>query len=355
MIKRYKTKQIFVGDVAVGGDAPISVQSMTYTNTCDVKATVEQINRLHFAGADIVRVAVPNMEDAIALQEIKKQTSLPIVADIHFHYKLALEAAKWVDCIRFNPGNISDKNKIKQIVQACKERSLPVRIGVNCGSLESQFEDKYGQTSKGMVESALYNIKYLEDLDFDQIKISLKASDVQRTVEAYRMLRPLNDYPFHLGVTEAGTQFHSTIKSSIAMGALLLDGIGDTLRVSMTGELEKEIEVGRAILKDAGLIKEGLNIISCPTCGRIEADLVSAVKEVEDATKHIKTPLNVSVMGCVVNAIGEAKSADVAIAYGKGSGLIIKKGEVIDKLSTDKLLKRFLEEVEIEANKEKTI
>jgi len=353
MITRHKTKKIYVGDVAIGGDAPISVQSMTYSNTHDVQATVEQINRLHFAGADIVRVAVPNMEDALALKQIKEQTSLPIVADIHFHYKLALEAAKWVDCIRFNPGNINDKNKIKEIVKACKERSLPVRIGVNCGSLESQFENKYGQTAIGMVESAMYNIKYLEDLDFTDIKVSLKASDVQRTVEAYRMLRPKNDYPFHLGVTEAGTQFHSTIKSSIALGSLLLDGIGDTMRISMTGELEKEIEVGRAILKDAGIIKEGLNIISCPTCGRIEADLVSAVAEVEKATAHIKTPLNVSVMGCVVNAIGEAKSADVAIAYGKGSGLIIKKGEIVEKLPTDKLLARFLEEVEKEAEIQK--
>jgi (E)-4-hydroxy-3-methylbut-2-enyl-diphosphate synthase len=353
MINRYKTKQIFVGNVAVGGDAPISVQSMTYTKTSDIEATVEQIKLLHFAGADIVRVAVPDMEAANALKAIKAQTSLPIVADIHFNYKLALKAAEVVDCIRFNPGNISDKNKIKEIINACKQRNLPVRVGVNCGSLEKQFEDKYGQTAKGMVKSAIYNIKYLEDLDFQDIKVSLKASDVQRTVEAYRMLRPLNNYPFHLGVTEAGTQFHSTIKSSIALGSLLLDGIGDTMRVSMTGELEKEIEVGRAILKDAGIIKEGLNIISCPTCGRIEADLVSAVAEVEKATAHIRTPLNVSVMGCVVNALGEAKNADVAIAYGKGSGLIIKKGKIVDKLPTDKLLARFLEEVDIEAAKQK--
>ncbi len=351
MIQRYETKKIYVGDVAIGGDAPISVQSMTYSKTSDIEATLEQIKRLHFAGADIVRVAVPDMAAANALKEIKKRSSLPIVADIHFNYRLALIAAEVVDCIRFNPGNISDKNKIKEIIKACKNRKIPVRIGVNCGSLEEQFEDKYGQTALGMVKSAQYNIKYLEDLGFDDIKISLKASDVQRTVEAYRMLRPLNNYPFHLGVTEAGTLFHSTIKSSIALGSLLLDGIGDTMRISITGELEKEIEVGRAILKDAGIVKDGLNIISCPTCGRIEADLVSAVKEVEDATRHIKAPLNVSVMGCVVNAIGEAKSADVAIAYGKGSGLIIKKGEVIEKLPTDKLLDRFLQEVESEANK----
>jgi (E)-4-hydroxy-3-methylbut-2-enyl-diphosphate synthase len=256
-----------------------------------------------------------------------------------------------VDCIRINPGNIGDKSRVKEIVKACQERNLPIRIGVNCGSLEEQFENKYGQTAQGMVASAQYNIQFLEDLGFTDIKISLKASDVQRTVEAYRLLRPLNAYPFHLGVTEAGTLFHSTIKSSIALGSLLLDGIGDTLRVSITGELEKEIEVGRAILKDAGLIKEGLNIISCPTCGRIEADLVDAVAQVEEKTKHIKTPLNVSVMGCVVNALGEAKSADVAIAYGKGSGLIIKKGETIAKLPTQELLERFLKEVEEEAKK----
>ncbi len=351
-IKRYPTKKIYVGDVAIGGDSPISVQSMTYTKTSDVEATVEQIRALHFAGADIVRVAVPDMAAANALKAIKEQTSLPLVADIHFNHKLALIAAESVDCIRLNPGNIGNKQRVAEVVRACKERNLPIRIGVNCGSLEAQFEDKYGQTARGMVESADYNIKYLEDLGFEDIKISLKASDVQRTVEAYRMLRPMNNYPFHLGVTEAGTLFHSTIKSSIALGSLLLDGIGDTMRISITGELEKEIEVGRAILKDSGLTKEGLNIISCPTCGRIEADLVTAVAEVEERTKHIKTPLNVSVMGCVVNALGEAKSADVAIAYGKGTGLIIKKGETIAKLPTEELLERFLEEVEKEAKKE---
>lgn len=282
MIKRYPTKKIYVGNVPIGGDAPISVQSMTYSKTSDVQATVEQIRRLHFAGADIVRVAVPDKEAANALKEIKKQVTLPIVADIHFNYRLALIAAEVVDCIRINPGNIGDKKRVEEVVKACKQRNLPIRIGVNCGSLEKEFEDKYGQTAQGMIASADYNIKFLEDLDFTDIKVSLKASDVQRTVEAYRGLRPKNNYPFHLGVTEAGTQFHSTIKSSIALGSLLLDGIGDTLRVSMTGELEKEIEVGRAILKDAGLVKEGLNIISCPTCGRIEADLVSAVALVEE-------------------------------------------------------------------------
>lgn len=353
MIKRYPTKQIKVGDVLIGGDAPISVQSMAFTKTSDIEATVEQIRALHFAGADIVRLAVPDKQAANSLKEIKKQSSLPIVADIHFHYKLALIAAEVVDCIRINPGNIGDKARVKEVVKACQQRNLPIRIGVNSGSLEKQFEDRYGQTPKGMVASADYNIKYLEDLGFSDIKISLKASDVQRTVEAYRTLRPMNNYPFHLGVTEAGTKFHSTVKSSIALGSLLLDGIGDTLRVSMTGELEEEIKVGRAILKDTGISKEGLNIISCPTCGRIEADLVSAVAQVEERTKHIRTPLDVSVMGCVVNAIGEAKSADVAIAFGKGSGLVMKKGEVIAKLSGNALIDKFIEEVEIEAEKRK--
>jgi len=352
MITRYPTKKIYVGDVAVGGDAPISVQSMTFSRTHDVEATVEQINRLHFAGCDIVRVAVPDMEDALALKSIKERISLPLVADIHFNYKLALVAAESVDCIRFNPGNIGEKSRIKEIVKACQERSLPIRVGVNAGSLEKEFENRYGQTAEGMVASAEYNIKFLEDLGFEDIKVSLKASDVERTVEAYRMLRPKNHYPFHLGVTEAGTKFHATVKSAIGLGTLLLDGIGDTMRVSITGELEEEINVGRAILKDSGAAKGGLNIISCPTCGRIEADLVSAVAEVEERTQHIEVPLNVSVMGCVVNAIGEAKHADVAIAYGKGSGLVMVKGDVVARLSEAELVDRFVDEVEKMAEQE---
>ncbi len=352
MKDRYLTKKIYVGDVAIGGDAPISVQSMTFSDTHDIEDTVSQINRLHFAGADIVRVAVTDMEAALALKEIKDRVSLPLIADIHFNYKLALEAAKWVDAIRFNPGNIGEKSRIAEIVKACKERNLPIRIGVNSGSLEKEFDQKYGPTAEGMVASAEYNIKYLEDLDFTDIKISLKASDVERTVDAYRMLRPKNNYPFHLGVTEAGTIFHATIKSSIGLGALLLDGIGDTMRISITGELEEEIKVGKAILKDSGRLQEGLNIISCPTCGRIEADLVSAVAEVERRTAHIKTPMDVSVMGCVVNAIGEAKHADVAIAFGKGSGLIMVGGEVVAKLPESQLVDRFVTEVENFASKE---
>jgi len=353
MIKRYPTKQIFVGTIPIGGDAKIPVQSMTYTKTHDVEGTVEQIRRLHFAGCDIVRVAVPDYEDAHALKAIKAQSSLPLVADIHFNYRLALIAAEVVDCIRINPGNIGNKERVKEVVHACNERNIPIRIGVNSGSLEKEFDEKYGPTAKGMVESALYNIKYLEDLGFTNMKVSLKASDVERTVDAYRMLRPLTPYPFHLGVTEAGTLFHSTIKSSIALGTLLLEGIGDTLRVSITGELEEEIKVGRAILKDSGVQAEGLNIISCPTCGRLEANLVKAVAEVEMRTKHITAPLNISVMGCVVNAIGEAKHADVAIAFGKGQGLVMVKGEVVAKLKEDNLVDAFLEAVEKAASEYK--
>jgi len=351
MIQRYPTKKIYVGDVAVGGDAPISTQSMTYSDTHNVAATVEQINRLHFAGANLVRVAVPDMKDALALKSIKEQISLPLIADIHFNHKLALIAAESVDCIRFNPGNIGNKQKVAEIVKACQERNIPIRIGVNAGSLEKEFDNKYGPTAEAMVASADYNIKFLEDLGFTDIKISLKASDVQRTVEAYRMLRPKNNYPFHLGVTEAGTIFHATVKSAIGLGTLLLEGIGDTMRVSITGELEQEIKVAKAILKDSGALPDGLNIISCPTCGRIEADLVTAVEEIERRTAHIKTPLDVSVMGCVVNAIGEAAHADVAIAYGKGKGLVMVKGNVVANLDESELVDRFVSEVEKMAEK----
>lgn len=317
---RVDTKKIFVGNVAVGGDAPISVQSMTFTKTKDIKATKDQIDRLQLAGCDIVRVAVSDEDDAYALAKLKKQVSLPIVADIHFRYKLALIALESVDCIRINPGNIGDKSRIYEIAKGCINRNIPIRIGVNGGSLEKKFEQKYGATPMGMVESALYNIKLLEDCGFNNIKISLKASDVERTIKAYRMLRPKVNYPFHIGVTEAGTIYHSIIKSSMALGNLLMDGIGDTIRVSMTGELEEEVKAAKAILKYSGRQKEGVTIVSCPTCGRIESDLVSAIKVVEERVKHIKKPLHISVMGCAVNALGEAKHADIAIAFGNKGG-----------------------------------
>lgn len=347
--KRFKTREIKVGNVVVGGNAPISVQSMLFSKTRDIESSLEQINRLYFAGADIVRLACLDMIDARALKEIKQKSPLPLIVDIHFNHKLAIFCAEFIDGIRINPGNIGSKENIKDVVKACKERGIPIRIGVNHGSIEKQFSDKYGYNLDAMLESALYNIKLLEDLDFFDIKISMKTSDVQKTIEAYERLRPLCDYPFHLGVTEAGTKFHSTIKSSIALGNLLLKGIGDTIRVSMTGELEEEIRVARAILQDSGVQKSGINIVSCPTCGRIQSDLIKAIKIVEEKTKHINKPLNISVMGCVVNALGEAKGADVAIAFGKNQGLIIRHGEVVARLKEDKLVERFLLEVEDEA------
>ena len=258
------------------------------------------------------------------------------------------DLAEFVDAIRINPGNIGGKEKIKKVVNACKERNLPIRIGVNSGSLEEQFEQKYGRSVKAMVESALYNIKLLEDFDFRDIAVSLKSSDTANTMAAYRSLRGMVDYPFHLGVTEAGTTFHATIKSAIALGGLLMEGIGDTMRVSITGELEEEIRVAKAILQDSGVQKSGLNIISCPTCGRLQSDLVSAIKIVEEKTAHITAPLNISVMGCIVNAIGEAKGADVAIAFGKGNGLIMRHGEVVARLPESQLVDRFLQEIDDE-------
>lgn len=347
-MQRYKTKQIKIGSVYIGGDAPISVQSMLYAKTRNIQECLEQINKLYFAGADIVRLACLDIIDARALKKIKAQSPLPLVVDIHFNYKLAVFCADFIDAIRINPGNIGSKENIKEVVNACKTRNIPIRIGVNHGSIEKKFVDKYGYDIEAMIQSALYNIKILEDLDFTDIKISMKTSDVQKTIKAYERLRSLCDYPFHLGVTEAGTRFHSTIKSSIALGYLLMKGIGDTIRVSMTGELEEEIKVAKAILQDSGIQKSGVNIISCPTCGRIQSDLVKAIKIIEEKVAHIKKPINISVMGCVVNALGEAKGADVAIAFGKKQGIIIRHGEVIAKCKEEQLIDRFLLEVEDE-------
>ncbi|BEG57159.1 4-hydroxy-3-methylbut-2-en-1-yl diphosphate synthase IspG [Helicobacter sp. NHP21005] len=346
MRPRFATKQIFIGSTPIGGNAPISTQSMTCSQTCDIQATKAQIDRLKLAGADFVRVAVRHKKDANALKELKKVASLPLIADIHFHHHLALIAAESVDAIRINPGNIGSIENIRAVAKACNARNLSIRIGVNGGSLEKPFELKYGATPEGMVQSALYNIKLLEDVGFSNIKISLKASDVERTIQAYEQLRPLTPYPFHLGVTEAGSLFHSSIKSAMALGHLLREGIGDTMRVSITGELEEEIKVAKAILRYSGRQKEGITFISCPTCGRIESNLVALMAQVEQKLAHIKIPLDVSVMGCVVNALGEAKHADIAIAFGKKSGLIIKKGQVIHKLPEDQLLETFVKEVQ---------
>lgn len=356
-IQRRKTKTIYVGNVPIGGDAPIAIQSMTFTKTCNIQDTKAQIDRLALAGAKLVRVAVSDEKDAYALKELKAISPLPIIADIHFRYRLALIASESVDAIRINPGNIGNQEKIKAVVQACQERKIPIRIGVNSGSLEKQFEIKYGATPQGMVQSALYNIKLLEDLGFDAIKVSLKASDVIRTMSAYRLLAQENiPYPFHLGVTEAGTLEHSMIKSSMALGGLLLEGIGDTIRVSITGELEQEVNVAYNILRYSGRINEGITFISCPTCGRIEADLVRVVKEVQKRLSHIKTPLQVSIMGCAVNALGEAKHADIAIAFGHHDGLIIKNGKILCKLKESEILDAFVQEVEkLAKEKEKSL
>lgn len=349
--KRFKTKQIKVGNVLIGGDAPISVQSMLFTKTQDINGCLEQINRLYFAGCDIVRLACLNQKDAEALKQIKKQSPLPLIVDIHFNHKLAVFCADFMDGVRINPGNIGGKENIKEVVKACKSNNIPIRIGVNHGSLEKQFEDKYGRTVEALLQSAVYNIQLLEDLDFTDIKISIKTSNVKDTIEAYTKLRTMCEYPFHLGVTEAGTKFHSTVKSSIALGHLLLNGIGDTMRVSMTGELEEEVKVAKAILQDSGIQQSGINIISCPTCGRIQSDLLKAIKIVEEKTAHIKAPINVSVMGCVVNALGEAKGADVAIAFANKGGMVIRHGEVVAKCKEDELVDRFLLEVMDEAKK----
>ena len=339
-----------VGGVQIGGGAPVVVQSMTCTDTADAQATLAQVRALAQAGCDIVRVSVPTEAALDGFRTICAESPVPIVADIHFNHKLAIGAVEaGAAKLRINPGNIGGKDNVKEVVQACKARKIPIRIGVNHGSIEKEFADKYGYGVEAMLQSALYNIKLLEDFDFTDIKISMKCSNAQDTIEAYERLRPLCEYPFHLGVTEAGTRFHSTIKSSIALGNLLLKGIGDTVRVSMTGELEEEIRVAKAILQDSGVQKSGVNIISCPTCGRIQSDLVKAIKIVEEKVAHIKAPLNISVMGCVVNALGEAKGADVAIAFGKNQGLVIRHGEVVAKLKESELVERFLQEVEDEA------
>ena len=300
---RRKTRQITIGKVKVGGNSPISVQSMTNTDTIDVKATINQIKALERAGCEIVRVAVPNMEAAEAVGKIKKSINIPLIADIHFDYRVALKVIdKGVDGLRLNPGNIGDKERIKTVVRAAKEKKIPIRIGVNAGSLEKDILEKYKHpTPEAMVESALRHIRILEDLDFHEIKISLKASDVWKTIEAYRLLSKKVDYSFHIGITEAGTIFSGTVKSAAGLGILLSEGIGDTLRVSLTGDPIEEVRVGWEILKAMKLRERGVNIISCPTCGRIKLDIITLANEIEKRLSHIIKPINIAVMGCVVN------------------------------------------------------
>lgn len=349
MIKRRKTREVKIGKIKIGGSNPIAVQSMCNTDTRNVKATVKQIYELEEVGCEIIRVAVPDMEAAEALGRIKKQIHIPLVADIHFDYRLALEAIKQgVDKVRINPGNIGSREKTEAVVKAVKKRKIPIRIGINVGSLEKDILAKYKgkATPEGMVESAARHIKILENLDFGDIVISLKASDVPRTIEAYQLFSKKYDYPLHLGITEAGTIWSGSIKSAVGIGSLLTQGIGDTIRVSLTGSVNEEVRVGFEILKSLGLREYGPILISCPTCGRTEIDLVSLAKRVEKAIAKIKKPLKVAVMGCVVNGPGEAREADIGVAGGKGRGVIFVKGKIIKTVPEKEILPTLLEEID---------
>lgn len=347
-VQRRRTRQISVGGVKIGGDAPVVVQSMTTTETSDIDATVAQIRELERVGCEIVRVAVPDQKSAEALAQIKSQIHIPLIADIHFDYKLALRAVEQgVDAIRINPGNIGSQDRVERVVKSAKERGLPIRIGVNSGSLERDLLERYGYpTAEAMVESALRHIRILEDLDFGDIKVSLKASHVGLAVEAYRLFSQRSDYPLHLGITEAGTAFSGSIKSAIGLGILLAEGIGDTIRVSLAADPVEEVKVGFEILKSLELRHRGINVIACPTCGRLEIDVIRLANEVEKRLAHVKEPLNISILGCVVNGIGEGKEADIGIAGGRGVGLLFKHGEIIRKVPEDQLLDVLLTEIE---------
>jgi (E)-4-hydroxy-3-methylbut-2-enyl-diphosphate synthase len=340
------TRQIHVGSVAIGGGAPISVQSMTNTDTRDAAATLAQIRRLAEAGCEIVRCAVPDLEAARALAAIRRECPLPLIADIHFDYKLALTAlASGVDGLRLNPGNIGERWKVEEVVLACAERRVPIRIGVNGGSLEKELLEKYGHpTAEAMVESALGHIRILEDLGYREIKVSLKSSGIRRTVEAYRLLAGQIDYPLHIGITEAGTTWSGTVKSAVGLGTLLYEGLGDTLRVSLTGDPVEEVRVGWEILKSLELREHGPVFVSCPTCGRCQIDLIGVAEEVEQRLHDLPKNITIAVMGCVVNGPGEAREADVGIAGGKGQGLLFRKGEVVRKVPQEQLADALVEE-----------
>ena len=346
-MKRRFSKQIKIGKVKIGGNAPVTVQSMTSTPTKDVDATVGQINRLSDAGCEIIRVAVPDTEAALALKKIVAQISVPIIADIHFDHRLALLAMEnGVNGLRLNPGNIGGKKKIKEIVSAARYQDIPIRIGVNAGSLEKTILKKFGHpTPEAMVESAMDHVRILEDLNFDLIKISLKSSNVNQMISAYRILSKKVDYPLHLGVTEAGTLISGTVKNSIGIGVLLSEGIGDTIRVSLTHDSVEEVKVAYEILKALGLRQRGIEIISCPTCGRCQIDLFKLAEEVENSLSNISAPLKVAIMGCVVNGPGEAREADIGVAGGQGQGTLFKKGKVIKKVAESDLADSLIKEV----------
>ena len=348
IMNKYKSKVVKVGPYKLGENNPVRVQSMTNTDTRDVSATVKQVLELEKAGCELVRVAVPDMKAAKAIGNIKKRIHIPLVADIHFDYKLALEAVnQGIDKIRINPGNIGSEENVKAVVSACKKKKIPIRIGINGGSLEKDILKKYkGKvTAEGMIESAMRHIRILEKHNFRDILISLKASDIERTVEAYRMLSRKVDYPFHIGVTEAGTVFRGTIMYSIGLGILLYEGIGATLRVSLTADPVSEIKVAWEILKSLKLRKRGVTVTSCPTCGRTEIDLIGLAEKVEDAVKFIDKDIHIAVMGCVVNGPGEAREADIGVAGGKGMGAIFVKGKVIKSVKEKDILPNLMKEI----------
>ncbi len=348
MMKRKHTRQIHIGPVAIGGGAPISVQSMCNTKTTDTEATVAQIKALQAAGCDIVRLAVPDMEAAKNLGNIIRAVEVPLVADIHFDYKLALEAIEQgISALRLNPGNIGGEEKVKAVVQAAKAKHIPIRIGVNAGSLDKKILAKYGAiTPEALVESAMQHIRILEALDFHDMKISLKAHDVPLTLAAYRLMSETVDYPLHLGITEAGTVNTGIIKSAVGIGALLAEGIGDTFRISLTGDPVVEVKVANEILKSLGLKEYGPTLVACPTCGRTSIDLPAIAAQVEKKLEGIKDPIDVAVMGCVVNGPGEARGADVGIAGGNGEGLIFRKGEIIRKVPENILVDELFKEID---------
>lgn len=346
-MERKKTRNVKVGNIYLGGSNKIAVQSMTNTDTRDVEATVNQILKLEEAGCDIVRCAVPDEEASMAIKDIVERVHIPVVADIHFDYRLALNAIKsGISALRINPGNIGNIEKVKIVANAAKEKKIPIRIGVNSGSLQKDILNKYGRVcADALVESALEHVKILEDLDFYDIVISIKSSDVIMMIESYRKISKLVDYPLHLGVTEAGTVWRGSIKSSVGIGTLLCEGIGDTIRVSLTGDPVEEIKVGKEILKSIGLLSEGIEFVSCPTCGRTQIDLISIAKEVENRLSGSKKNIKVAIMGCVVNGPGEAREADIGIAGGKGEGLIFKKGKIIKKVKEENLVEELINEI----------
>ncbi|MCU9613890.1 flavodoxin-dependent (E)-4-hydroxy-3-methylbut-2-enyl-diphosphate synthase [Caldibacillus lycopersici] len=348
MTHRTKTRPVRVGNLTIGGSDQVFIQSMTTTKTHDVEATVAQIHQLEEAGCQIVRVAVPDERAANAIHEIKKQINIPLVADIHFDYRLALKAIEGgVDKIRINPGNIGKREKVEAVVNAAKERGIPIRIGVNAGSLEKRILEKYGYpTADGMVESALHHIKILEDLDFHDIIVSMKASTVPLAIEAYEKASRAFDYPLHLGITESGTLFAGTVKSAAGLGAILSKGIGNTLRISLSADPVEEVKVARELLKAFGLISNAATLVSCPTCGRIEIDLISIANEVEEYIQNIKAPIKVSVLGCAVNGPGEAREADIGIAGARGEGLLFRKGKIVRKVPEAIMVEELKKEID---------